>query len=79
MIDYKTINKPKLVKKKCPHCGVANEKVKLDKPTMFYTGRTRIFPIEVREKLSKIPDEELIKIGINPKTARPEWAVLTSF
>ena len=25
-----------------------------------------------------IPDEELSKIGINPKTARPEWAVLTS-
>ena len=62
--------------KKCPHCNVAQEKIKLDKPTTFYRGKTRIFPTEIRESLSSIPDEELKKIGINPHHFRPEWAVL---
>src|SRR3972149_6110998 len=64
--------------KKCPHCNVTQEKIKLDKPTTFYKGKTRIFPTEIREALVRIPDEELRKIGINPKNFRPEWAVLTN-
>jgi len=64
--------------KKCPHCQTAQEKMKLDKPTNFYRGRTRIFPTEVREVLSKIPDEELQKVGVDTRTCRPEWAILTS-
>ncbi len=64
--------------KKCPHCGVAQEKIKLDKPTTFYRGKTRIFPTEIRETLAAIPDDELKKIGINPRNFRPEWAVLTA-
>ena len=63
--------------KKCPHCSVSQERVKLDKPTTFYRGKTRIFPIEIRETLSNIPDEELMKAGINTKNLRPEWAILT--
>ena len=61
--------------KKCPHCGAICEKIKLDKPTNFYIGKKRIFPTEIRERLVKIPDEELKKIGINPQTCRPEWAL----
>ncbi len=64
--------------KKCPHCGVIHEKVKLDKPTSFYIGKTRLFPIEIRERLVNIPNEELEKIGINTESCRPEWAILTS-
>ncbi len=63
--------------KKCPHCGTAHEKVKLDKPTNFLIGKTRLFPTEIREMLVNVPNEELKKIGINPNTCRPEWAVLT--
>ncbi|MDP3992531.1 MAG: DNA-directed RNA polymerase subunit A', partial [Nanoarchaeota archaeon] len=63
--------------KKCPHCNVAQEKIKLDKPTTFYRGKTRIFPTEIRESLVSIPDEELRKIGINSHNFRPEWGVLT--
>src|SRR3990172_8222768 len=63
--------------KKCPHCNSAQEKIKLDKPTTFYRGKTRIFPTEIRESLVAIPDEELKKIGINPHYFRPEWGVLT--
>ncbi len=64
--------------KKCPHCGEAQERIKLDKPTSFYQGRTRIFPTEIREMLVNIPNEELEKISVNPRTSRPEWAILTT-
>ena len=64
--------------KKCPHCQVAQTKVKLDKPTNFYKGKIRIFPTEVREILVNISDEELEKIGVYAKTCRPEWSILTS-
>src|SRR3989338_7422917 len=60
-------------KKKCPHCSTLQEKVKIDKPTSFYKGKKRIFPSEIRDLLVNIPDEELIKIGIDHKTFRPEW------
>ncbi len=65
-------------KKKCPHCSALQEKVKIDKPTSFYKGKKRIFPAEIRESLANIPDEELRKIGIDYKTFRPEWAILTA-
>jgi DNA-directed RNA polymerase subunit A' len=64
--------------KKCPHCQANQEKIKIDKPTSFYKGKTRIFPTEIREHLVKIPDVELKKIGIAAETCRPEWAILTS-
>ncbi len=63
--------------RKCPHCDTANEKVKLDKPTSFFIGKKRLFPTEIREILVKIPDAEFKKIGIDAKTCRPEWAILT--
>ncbi len=63
--------------KKCPHTGMLLERVKLDKPTTFMEGKKRLSPIEIRERLVNIPDSELRKIGINPLTARPEWAVMS--
>jgi DNA-directed RNA polymerase subunit A' len=64
--------------KKCPYCQTVQERVKLEKPTSFYRGKSRIFPTEVRERLVGISDEELKKVGVNPHTSRPEWAVITS-
>ena len=64
-------------KKVCPHCNEAHEKVKLEKPISFMIGTKRLFPIEIREILVKISDEEMKKIGMNPKTCRPEWAILS--
>jgi len=64
-------------KKKCPHCNEEREKVKLEKPSSFYIGKKRLFPNQVREILINIPDEEIKKIGVNPKTCRPEWAILS--
>jgi DNA-directed RNA polymerase subunit A' len=63
--------------RKCPHCGEAIERVKLEKPSTFMLGKKRLTPIEVRERLVGIKDEELKKVGINAKTCRPEWAVLS--
>ena len=55
-------------KKKCPHCNEARERVKLEKPSSFYIGKKRIFPNEIREILVVIPEEEIKKIGVNPRT-----------
>jgi len=37
----------------------------------------KINPIEVRTRLEKIPDEDLEIFGLNPKSIRPEWMILT--
>ncbi len=76
---YKTAERVKKAKdvKKCPHCQVLQEKVKIEKPTTFHLGKKRLFPTDLRERISRIPDEQLRLIGINPKTCRPEWAILT--
>ncbi len=63
--------------RKCPYCGEVIERVKLEKPSTFMLGKKRLSPIEVRERLVNINDEELKKVGINPKTCRPEWAVIS--
>ena len=63
--------------KKCPHCGIIQEKIKLDKPSTFRSGRRRLFPSEIRERLVKVPDADLRILGIHPETLRPEWAILT--
>jgi len=63
--------------KKCPYCGVMQEKIKLEKPTTFLAEKRRLFPTEIRERLVRINDEQVKLVGINPKTCRPEWGVLT--
>ena len=63
--------------KQCPFCGAKQEKIKVEKPTTFFAGKKRLFPNEIRERLVRIPDEDLLLLGIDPKTARPEWAILT--
>ncbi|MFH1456135.1 MAG: DNA-directed RNA polymerase subunit A' [archaeon] len=65
--------------KKCPHCGVKQESVKLEKPSTFVEDGKRISPIEMRARLEKIPDEDVTLFGLDVKSARPEWAILTFF
>jgi len=76
---YKTAQRIKKSKdsKKCPHCNHQQERVRLEKPTTFRIGKKRLFPTEIRELLEKIPDGEARLLGVNPQSARPEWAVLT--
>jgi DNA-directed RNA polymerase subunit A' len=61
----------------CPHCGAQQKKVFLDKPTTFREEQIKITPKEIRERLEKIPNEELFLFGMNYEVARPEWMVLT--
>ncbi len=63
--------------KKCPHCGADQIEVKFEKPTFYYEGDHRLTPKDIRERLEKIPDEDLPALGLNPKAVRPEWFVLT--
>ncbi|MBU2522718.1 MAG: DNA-directed RNA polymerase subunit A' [Nanoarchaeota archaeon] len=63
--------------KKCPYCKAEQEKVKVEKPTTFMSGKKRIFPSEVRARLVRIPDEDCRLLGIDPVAARPEWGILT--
>jgi DNA-directed RNA polymerase subunit A' len=63
--------------KKCPHCSEVLERVRLEKPSTFNSAKRRLSPTEVRERLVNISNDELRKTGINPKTARPEWAVIS--
>ena len=62
---------------KCPHCGVKQKKISLDKPTNYMEAKRRLSPIEIRSRLEKILDDDLRIFGINPEVARPEWMVLT--
>jgi len=76
---YNVIERSKKARdaKVCPHCNEKLSRVRLEKPTNFYVDKKRLNPIEIRERLVNIPDSELKKIGINPKSSRPEWAVMS--
>ncbi|MBI2671665.1 hypothetical protein HYX16_01910 [Candidatus Woesearchaeota archaeon] len=65
--------------KKCPHCNEKQYVIKIEKPTTFFERDKRLSPIEVRLRLEKIPDNDLLILGFNYQYARPEWGVLTAF
>ncbi|MCU0798108.1 MAG: DNA-directed RNA polymerase subunit A' [Candidatus Thermoplasmatota archaeon] len=64
----------------CPHpdCGEKCKAISLDKPTTFREEGHKLTPKEIRERLERIPGEQLPLLGINPEVARPEWMILTS-
>jgi DNA-directed RNA polymerase subunit A' len=62
----------------CPHCGTVQLKITLDKPTTFREEGHKLTPKEVRERLERIPDEDLISLGMDPTVSRPEWMILTA-
>lgn len=67
-------------KKECPHCGAQQYKKEFAKPTTIYEileeGAQRLTQSMARERLERIPDDDLELFGFNPKSARPEWMVL---
>jgi len=71
------IKKPKTMKR-CPHCNAEQRKVKLERPTFFYLDTNKIKPNEIRDWLSKITDEDLTVLGMDPSATRPEWFVITA-
>jgi len=74
-------------RRQCMHCAEAQGKIVLDKPNTFkeVTGdkkattqksESKLNPRDIREWLSRIPNEELVFLGIDQETCRPEWTVL---
>jgi DNA-directed RNA polymerase subunit A' len=77
---YKEIIK-EAKKKDCPYCGAQQSKIDFAKPTTFYEvleeeGAQRLTQSMIRERLERIPDEDLELFGFTPATARPEWMIL---
>ncbi len=62
----------------CPHCGTVQLKITLDKPTTFREEGHKLTPKEVRERLERIPEGDMISLGMDPTVSRPEWMILTS-
>ena len=62
---------------KCPHCGAKQNKIKLDKPSTFYRDGIKLTPIDIRERLERVSEDNLEMLGIDPLAGRPEWMVLT--
>ncbi len=67
--------------KTCPHCNTPQYKITFEKPTKFSeeipeSGSQPLTPSMIRERLERIPNEDLRLLGFNPETARPEWMVL---
>ena len=69
----------------CPHCGDQQLKINFEIPITFSEVRIedgkkvehKLNPADIRVRMEKIPDEDLIPLGINPEAARPEWMILT--
>jgi DNA-directed RNA polymerase subunit A' len=68
-------NSIKLIKK-CPHCQAKQKKITIEKPTTILEDGRRITPIQIKARLEKITDEDIITLGNDPKNSKPEWTVL---
>lgn len=65
----------------CMHCGAAQGKIILDKPTTFkekldQKAERKMNARDIREWLERIPDDDLIFIGMDQASSRPEWTVM---
>jgi len=65
----------------CPYCGARQFRIRYTRPIIFYEerpeGETRLTPLEIRDRLERVRDEDLELLGIDPKRSRPEWMVAT--
>lgn len=65
----------------CPHCQAQQYKIRFEKPYTFYEeregGSVILRPTEIRDRLERIPNEDLEAFSMDPQSARPEWMVLT--
>ncbi len=63
--------------KKCPHCSDKQPNLKIEKPTTFIIDDKRLSPVEIRNKLTRITNEDATLIGYKAPLTRPEWLILT--
>jgi len=62
----------------CPHCGEEQKNIKFEKPTTYMEEGHKLMPSDVRDRLERIPDDDVELLGIDPNNARPEWMILTA-
>ena len=65
----------------CMHCGAEQDKITFDRPWTFRKqasggSKVNISTEEISHWLEKIPNNELIFIGIGDSYVRPEWAIM---
>jgi len=76
MAGKKSLKKLKsLAKAKCPYCKEEQKKIRFLKPTTMVVGGKILTPLEVREWLEGIPEEDLKYLGL--RNTRPEWMIIT--
>ena len=77
---YEAVMKDAKKSQECPHCGARQYPIEHGKPTTFHEmidgGASRLNPSQVRERLERIPDDDLRLLGMEPTAARPEWMIL---
>ncbi len=77
---YEAVMKDAKKSQECPHCGARQYPIDHGKPTAFHEmvdgGAARLNPSQIRERLERIPDEDLRLLGMDPAAARPEWMIL---
>ncbi|RLE82275.1 MAG: DNA-directed RNA polymerase subunit A' [Thermoprotei archaeon] len=76
------VRKEALKTTECPHCHAPQYKVRLEKPYSFYEERSegevvKLTPSDIRSRLERILNRDLMLLGIDPEYARPEWMILT--
>jgi DNA-directed RNA polymerase subunit A' len=77
---YDAVMKDAKKSQECPHCGARQFPIEHGKPTTFHeiaeVGAARLNPSQIRERLERIPDDDLRLLGMEPTAARPEWMIL---
>jgi DNA-directed RNA polymerase subunit A' len=77
---YEAVMKDAKKSQECPHCGARQYPIEHGKPTTFHEmidgGASRLNPSQIRERLERIPDDDLRLLGMEPTAARPEWMIL---
>lgn len=74
---FKEARKPKT----CMYCGAQQSEIKVEKPSTYIEKGLdhdhKLMPSDIKVRLEKITDEDAEVMGMDPKTARPEWVILT--
>jgi len=73
----KDVSKVVKTVKKCPHCNGKQYNIKLEKPLTILENDRKLSPVDIKTRLEKISDRDVVLIGFEPEFARPEWFVLT--
>lgn len=62
----------------CPYCGEEQQDIKFEKPCTYRENGHKLTPTDIRERLERIPDEDLDLFGLDTENARPEWMIITA-